>query len=67
MFPDELPRVILDREGKFSIELLSGTTHIAPYKTTPSELREIRVQLQDFLENSFIQPSVSSWGPQFCL
>ena len=28
----------------------------------PSELRELKVQLQDFIEKDFIQPSVSPWG-----
>ena len=28
----------------------------------PSELRELKVQLQDLLEKGFIQPSVSPWG-----
>ena len=46
-FPDELPRVILDRDVKFSIELLPGTTpiSIAPYRMAPSELPELKVQL----------------------
>ncbi|XP_057490945.1 uncharacterized protein LOC130776710 [Actinidia eriantha] len=60
VFPDELPGVIPDREVEFSIELLPGTApiFIAPYRMTPSELRELKVQLQDLLEKGFIQPSV---------
>ena len=52
VFPDELPRVILDKEVEFSIELLPGTTliSIAPYRMAPYELRELKVQLQDLLE-----------------
>ena len=64
IFPDELLGVIPNREMEFSIELLQGITpiSIAPYKMTPTELRELKVQLQDLLEKGCIQPSVSSWG-----
>ena len=64
VFPDELPGVIPDREVEFSIELLPGTTPISivPYRMAPSELRELKVQLQELLEKGFIQPSVSPWG-----
>ena len=64
VFLDELPGVILDRDVEFSIELLPGTTPISivTYRMAPSELRELKVQLQDLLEKRFIQPSGSPWG-----
>ncbi|XP_057506535.1 uncharacterized protein LOC130789736 [Actinidia eriantha] len=64
VFPNELLGVIPNREVEFSIELLLGTTpiSIAPYRMAPSELRELKVQLQDLLEKGFIQPSMSPWG-----
>lgn len=51
-----------DREIKFSIDLLPGTTPIskASYHMTPLELKELKVQLQELLDNGFIYPSVSN-------
>nr|GFA99632.1 hypothetical protein [Tanacetum cinerariifolium] len=34
----------------------------APYRMTPIELKELKEQLQELLERSFIRPSVSPWG-----
>ncbi|GJW81671.1 putative reverse transcriptase domain-containing protein [Tanacetum coccineum] len=34
----------------------------APYRLTPSEMRELSVQLQELLEKGFIHPSPSPWG-----
>ena len=28
----------------------------------PTELRELKLQLQDMLDEGFVRPSVSSWG-----
>ena len=59
--------MIPDREIEFFIELLLGTTpiYIVPYRMAPSELGELKVQLQDLLEKVFIQPNVSPWGTIF--
>ena len=64
VFPDELPGVAVDREVEFVIELLPGTApiSISPYRMAPSELRELKVQLQDLLDKKFIQPSILPWG-----
>ena len=64
VFPNELPRLPLEREIEFGIELLSGTKPISipPYRMTPIELKELKEQLQDLLNRSFIQPSTSPWG-----
>nr|GFD21410.1 retrotransposon protein, putative, Ty3-gypsy subclass [Tanacetum cinerariifolium] len=34
----------------------------APYRMTPVELKELKEQLQEMLENGFVRPSVSPWG-----
>nr|GFC11238.1 DNA/RNA polymerases superfamily protein [Tanacetum cinerariifolium] len=34
----------------------------APYRMVPIELKELKDQLQELLERSFIRPSVSPWG-----
>ncbi|GJY36015.1 putative reverse transcriptase domain-containing protein [Tanacetum coccineum] len=34
----------------------------APYRYGPVELKELKEQLQEMLENGFIRPSVSPWG-----
>ncbi|GJY45598.1 retrotransposon protein, putative, ty3-gypsy subclass [Tanacetum coccineum] len=34
----------------------------APYRWQPVELKELKEQLQEMLENGFIRPSVSPWG-----
>ena len=52
MFPEEL----------HGIEILSRTapTSRAPYKMAPTELKELKIQLQELLDKGFVQPSVSS-------
>ena len=47
VFPKELPSIPVEREVDLSIEIVPGTTPIsrAPYRTAPSELKELRLQL----------------------
>ncbi|TYK05031.1 reverse transcriptase [Cucumis melo var. makuwa] len=54
------------REVEFTIELLPETAPIsqAPYKMAPSELKELKVQLQELVDKGYIRPSVSPWGAQ---
>jgi len=66
-FPEvfqEVPGLPPDREIEFAIELLPGTTPIskAPYRVAPTELVELKKQLQELLDKGLIRPSVSSWG-----
>lgn len=51
-------------EVEFSIDVISGTApiHIAPYRMAPSEMLELKRQLEDLLSKNFIRPSVSPWG-----
>ena len=34
----------------------------APYRMAPTELKELKVQLQELLDKGFVRPSVSPWG-----
>ena len=44
-----------------SIEIVLGTTPMSrePYKMAPTELKELKSQLQELLDKGFIRPSVS--------
>ncbi|GKA16240.1 putative reverse transcriptase domain-containing protein [Tanacetum coccineum] len=62
VFPDELPGLPPAREIEFGIELIPGAEPIskAPYRMAPVELKELKEQLQEMLENGFIRPSVAA-------
>ena len=62
VFLEELPSIPPEREVNLSIEILPRTTPIskAPYRIAPTELKELKIQLQEFLDKGFIRPSVSS-------
>ena len=64
VFPVELPGLPPDRDVEFTIKLLPGTDPIsvAPYRMAPTELRELKTQLQELLEKGYIRPSISPWG-----
>ena len=64
VFPEELPGVPPEREVDISIEVVQGTTPISrtPYRMAPTELKELKTQLQELLDKGFIRPSVSPWG-----
>ena len=64
IFLENLPRLLLDRKLEFSIELLSRTAHIskASYRMALTEMKELKVRLQELLDLGFIRPSVSPWG-----
>src|SRR3954469_9843239 len=63
VFPDVLPGMPPDRDIKFIIELFPGTEPIAqrPYSMNPSELVELKKQLDAMLEIGLTQPSASPW------
>ena len=64
VFPEELPSLPPEREVDLSIEVVQGTPPIsrAPYRMAPTELKELKTQLQELLDKCFIKPSVSPWG-----
>jgi hypothetical protein len=67
-FPDVFLEDLLgmppDQDVEFVIELQPGTTPISkrPYKMTPNELAELKVQLNELLDKGYIRPSSSPWG-----
>jgi hypothetical protein len=64
MFPNDLPGMPPERAIEFKIELQPGTAPIskAPYKMSPVELKELKIQLQGLLDKGYIHPSISPWG-----
>ena len=64
VFPDDILGLPLDREVKFTIDLISGTEPISipPYRMAPTELRELKAQLEELLSKGFIRLSISPWG-----
>ncbi|KAA3483477.1 DNA/RNA polymerases superfamily protein [Gossypium australe] len=64
VFPEELPGLPPVREIEFGIELVPGATPIsmAPYRMVPTELKELKVQLQELTDRGFARPSFSPWG-----
>ncbi|XP_038874872.1 uncharacterized protein LOC120067371 [Benincasa hispida] len=56
IFLEDLPRLPPQREIDFAIELEPSTTPIskAPYRMAPAELKELKVQLQEFLDKGHV-------------
>ena len=65
VFFDELPRMPIDRDIEFHIEVAPRTHPIskAPYCIAPVKLKELKMQLQELLDMVFIRSSLSPWGP----
>ena len=55
VFLDELPGLPPYREVNFDIETVPGTTpiSIAPYRMAPTDLKELKKQLEELLEKGF--------------
>jgi hypothetical protein len=64
VFPDDLPGMPPERAIEFKIELQPSTAPIAkaPYKLSPVEMKELKIQLQGLLDKGYIHPSISPWG-----
>ena len=47
----------------FGIDIIPNTRPISvpPYRMEPTELKNIKEQLKDFVDIGFIRPSVSTW------
>jgi hypothetical protein len=67
-FPDVFSEDLLgmppDQDVEFIIELQPDTAPISrrPYKMTPKELAELKVQLNELLDKRYIRLSSSPWG-----
>lgn len=64
VFPEDLPGVLPDKQLEFTINLISRVGIISKtlYRMAPIELQELKLQMQELLDKSFIWPSVSPWG-----
>jgi hypothetical protein len=64
VFPEELLGMPPERELEFTIDLKPGTEPIirTPYRMLTLELRELKMQLKEWLDLGLICPSVSLWG-----
>ena len=63
-FPNELPGLPPHKDVDFIIKLHPGTSPISMtrHRMTLTELQELKVQLKELLDKSFIRPSTSPWG-----
>jgi hypothetical protein len=61
VFPDDLPGMPLDQDVEFTIKLKPSMTPISrwPYKMTPEELAELKIQLTELLHKGYIHMSFS--------
>ncbi|GJR97809.1 hypothetical protein Tco_0269983 [Tanacetum coccineum] len=64
VFPEDLPGLPPTRQVGFQIDLVPGAAPVAraPYRLTPSEMKELSEQLKELSDKSFIRPSSSPWG-----
>ncbi|KAA3461364.1 DNA/RNA polymerases superfamily protein [Gossypium australe] len=64
VFSKELSRLPPIREVEFAIELVPVTSliSIAPYRMAPTELKELKAQLQELTNRGFARLSFSPWG-----
>ena len=64
LFPEDLPRMSMERELEFTIDLKPRSKPIGrmPYQISTPELQELRMQLKELLDLGLIHPSVSLWG-----
>ncbi|GJZ23829.1 putative reverse transcriptase domain-containing protein [Tanacetum coccineum] len=64
VFPEDLPGIPSSRKVEFQIDLIPGAAPVAraPYRLTPSEMKELSDQLKELSDKGFIRPSSSPWG-----
>ncbi|GJV73530.1 putative reverse transcriptase domain-containing protein [Tanacetum coccineum] len=64
VFPEDLPGLPPTRQVEFQIDLMPGAAPVAraPYRLTPSEMKELSEQLKELSDKGFIRPSSSPWG-----
>ncbi|XP_021775577.1 uncharacterized protein LOC110739426 [Chenopodium quinoa] len=61
---NEIPRMPLEREIDFTIDLVPRTAPIskAPYRMAPTEMSELKEKLHNLLDMGYIRPRASPWG-----
>ncbi|XP_073031300.1 uncharacterized protein [Primulina eburnea] len=64
VFPEEINTLPPQRDVEFSIDLIPGAQPIpkTPYRMAPSELKELKLQLQELMEKKCVRPSTSPWA-----
>ncbi|GJR90500.1 putative reverse transcriptase domain-containing protein [Tanacetum coccineum] len=64
VFPEDLSGLPPTRQVEFQIELVPGVAPLtrAPYRLTPSEMKELSKQLKELSDKGFIRPTSSPWG-----
>ena len=69
MFPEEVPGLPPRREVEFSIDLVPGIgpVSMAPYRMAPTELVELKKQIEELMVKQFIRPNTSPWGAPMLL
>lgn len=69
MFPEDVTSLPPEREVEFSINIFPSTTSasIASYRISPIDSWEVKIQLEELLEDHFIRPGVNPWGAHVLL
>ncbi|GJT46460.1 putative reverse transcriptase domain-containing protein [Tanacetum coccineum] len=64
VFPEELLGLSQTRQVEFQIDLMPGAASVAraPYRLTPSKMKELSDQLKELSDKGFIRPSSSPGG-----
>ncbi|GKB41523.1 putative reverse transcriptase domain-containing protein [Tanacetum coccineum] len=64
VFPEDLPGLSPDRQVKFQINLVPGTTPVAcsSYRLASSEMQELSIYFQELSKKGFIRPSSSPYA-----
>ncbi|GJX44125.1 hypothetical protein Tco_0260801 [Tanacetum coccineum] len=64
VFLEDLPGLPPTRQVEFQIDLVPGAAPVAraPYRSAPSEMKELSKKLKELSNKGFIRPSSSPWG-----
>ncbi|XP_073019601.1 uncharacterized protein [Primulina eburnea] len=64
VFHEEINTSPPQRDVEFSIDLIPGAQPRSktPYRMAPSELKELKLQLQELMDKKYVRPSTSPWG-----
>ncbi|GJR13546.1 putative reverse transcriptase domain-containing protein [Tanacetum coccineum] len=64
VFPEDFLGLPQTRQVEFQINLIPGAAPVAraPYRLTPSEMKELPEQLKELSDKGFMRPSSSPWG-----